>query len=48
MILQLKKKNEDEEEIFTRLRFKGTLLKLWASLVIHMVKNPPVMWETYV
>ena len=24
------------------------LLYSWASLVAHLVKNPPVMWETWV
>ena len=25
-----------------------TLLRIWASLVAQLVKNPPAMWETWV
>ena len=25
-----------------------SIMKAWASLVAHLVKNPPAMWETWV
>jgi len=32
----------------TLMVFNISLLSYWASLVAHMVKNPPAMWETWV
>ena len=39
---------ETRSGIFAREGIVYPLHYSWTSLVVHMVKNPPAMWETWV